>query len=108
MADRVHRLCEWHLNRLAHCETCYEPWPCRAELLRRIERVRELHTDSPAGFCPSCARLHVVSDVDDGFVAFPCPTLRALEGEEVPEPEGYAFAEQEAARIAAERVNADG
>lgn len=44
----------------------------------QIEAVRDLHTESPAWFCPSCARLGDVSDVDDGLVAHPCPTLRAL------------------------------
>lgn len=44
----------------------------------RLHRVRDLHTESPAGFCPSCARLGDVSDVDDGLVAHPCPTLRAI------------------------------
>ena len=47
--------------------------------LARCERVRELHTDSPAGVCPSCGRIGEQSDTDDGLVAWPCPTILALD-----------------------------
>lgn len=41
--------------------------------------VYALHTDSVAGVCPTCYRLHDASDPDDdGLVDWPCPTLRAL------------------------------
>lgn len=49
-----------------------------------IDEVRGLHVDSPAGFCPSCGRLSDVSDIDDGLVAYPCPTIRALPALELP------------------------
>lgn len=52
------------------------------DLLRQmttaVEEIRALHTDSVAGFCPTCYRLDDVSDTDDGLIAWPCPTLRAL------------------------------
>jgi hypothetical protein len=52
------------------------------DLLRQmttaIEEIRALHTDSVIGFCPTCFRAADVSDTDDGLVAWPCPTLRAL------------------------------
>jgi hypothetical protein len=52
------------------------------DLLRQmttaIEEIRALHTDSVIGFCPTCFRPDDVSDTDDGLVAWPCPTLRAL------------------------------
>jgi hypothetical protein len=52
------------------------------ELLRQmataVEEIRALHTDSVAGFCPTCYRAADVDDTDDGLVAWPCPTLRAL------------------------------
>jgi hypothetical protein len=64
--------------------------PVMSELVREVERlrkalddVRDLHTDSPAGVCPPCFRSDEVSDTDDGLVAWPCPTLRAMGVEEV-------------------------
>jgi hypothetical protein len=55
------------------------------KLLTEVDRLRaqladvyNLHTDSPAGVCPSCYRLHDASDTDDGLVDWPCPTLRAM------------------------------
>lgn len=44
-----------------------------------LDQIRILHTDSPAGFCPSCYRATDVSDTDDGLVAYPCPTLVAIQ-----------------------------
>ncbi len=49
-----------------------------AEVTATLDVIKALHTDSPAGFCPSCGRLGDVSDTDDGLVPFPCPTLRAM------------------------------
>lgn len=45
-----------------------------------LDQIRELHTDSVAGFCPSCFRAADVSETDDGLVAYPCPTLVAIQG----------------------------
>lgn len=42
------------------------------------DMIRVLHTDSVAGFCPTCFRAADVSDTDDGLVAWPCPTLQIL------------------------------
>lgn len=53
----------------------------REVLRQRIQRVIELHTDSVAGVCPSCARIGDQSDEDDGLVAWPCPTVRVLDPE---------------------------
>lgn len=53
----------------------------RAEVIEHraaVDMIRVLHTDSVAGFCPTCYRVGDVSDTDDGLVAWPCPTLRAL------------------------------
>lgn len=50
-----------------------------ARLRERQRRVIELHTDSPAGPCPSCGRVGDVSDEDDGLVPWPCPTILALD-----------------------------
>jgi hypothetical protein len=47
--------------------------------LARLAAVRRLHTDSVAGVCPSCGRISDVSDTDDGLVAWPCPTIVALD-----------------------------
>lgn len=43
-----------------------------------VDKVRQLHTDSVAGYCPTCFRAADVSDSDDGLVPWPCPTLQAL------------------------------
>jgi hypothetical protein len=48
------------------------------QLRAAVEEIRALHTDSVAGYCPTCFRAADVSDTDDGLVAWPCPTLRAL------------------------------
>lgn len=50
-----------------------------ARLRERQRRVIELHTDSPAGHCPSCGRVGDVSDEDDGLVPWPCPTILAVD-----------------------------
>lgn len=44
-----------------------------------LDKIRELHTDSVAGFCPSCFRAADVSETDDGLVAYPCPTLMSIQ-----------------------------
>jgi hypothetical protein len=50
------------------------------ELLRAaLDGIRVLHVDSPAGFCPSCFRPQDVSDLDDGLVAHPCPTIQQIQ-----------------------------
>lgn len=49
-----------------------------ARLRERMARAIELHTDSPAGVCPSCARIGEQSIDDDGLVPWPCPTVLAL------------------------------
>lgn len=47
-----------------------------------ITRVRDLHTDSPAGVCPSCGDVNAQTmGTGDGLVNYPCPTIRALDGE---------------------------
>jgi hypothetical protein len=48
------------------------------QLRAAVEEIRALHTESVIGFCPTCFRPDDVSDTDDGLVAWPCPTLRAL------------------------------
>lgn len=51
----------------------------RNHLRAVVEKIWELHTDSIAGVCPSCARLGDQSDTDDGLVPWPCPTILAIE-----------------------------
>jgi hypothetical protein len=48
------------------------------ETRNQLYEIYSLHTDSPAGVCPSCYRLHDALDTDDGLVDWPCPTLRAM------------------------------
>lgn len=48
------------------------------ERLRAVlDEIRHLHTDSPAGVCPSCADLNAELG-GDPLVDYPCPTLRAM------------------------------
>ncbi|HEX6968934.1 MAG TPA: hypothetical protein VF174_09030 [Micromonosporaceae bacterium] len=47
-----------------------------ARLRERLQQIVELHTDSPAGVCPSCGRIGEQSDTDDGLVNWPCPTVQ--------------------------------
>jgi hypothetical protein len=51
----------------------------RDEARAALRVVWELHTDSPAGVCPTCYRLADVSDTDDGLVPWPCPTILAID-----------------------------
>lgn len=54
----------------------------RDAALEALQRVRELHTDSPAGVCPSCGDVNAQTmGTGDGLVNYPCPTIRALDGE---------------------------
>jgi hypothetical protein len=80
---------------LGQCPTCDAGLPtsctCRVnyrpvmlDLVREVERlravleeIRHLHTDSPAGVCPSCADLNAELG-GDPLVDYPCPTLRAM------------------------------
>jgi hypothetical protein len=43
----------------------------------RLRAVRELHSDSVAGPCPSCGDLADCEAGGDGLVPYPCPTLVA-------------------------------
>jgi hypothetical protein len=43
-----------------------------------VDDIYHLHTDSPAGVCPSCGRIGDQSDTDDGLVNWPCPTVQAI------------------------------
>ena len=51
----------------------------RDALAAKLQTIRELHTDSVAGVCPTCYRLADVSDTDDGLVNWPCPTILAAD-----------------------------
>ena len=51
-----------------------------ADLRAAIERVRTLHTSVEIGFGPIC---NECSSASDGWIVpYPCPTLRALDGED--------------------------
>jgi len=99
MIDDLLKRAEPFLNQCGSCDlglpySCNCPTgdfrPVMSELAIEVQRLRSvldkiryLHTDSPAGVCPSCFRSADVSDTDDGLVAWPCPTLRAMGVEEV-------------------------
>lgn len=61
-----------------YAEACIELGRWAPSLMQALDAIRDLHSDSPAGICPSCYRLHDASDTDDGLVPWPCPTLRAM------------------------------
>lgn len=46
-------------------------------MLRALQEIYYLHTDSAAGPCPVCVRPKDGPD-DDGFESWPCPTVRAI------------------------------
>jgi hypothetical protein len=58
----------------------FEPYekPTREQLLTAVDRVRKLHHDWEAdpGHCAHC------TGPDGNLVAWPCPTARALDGQE--------------------------
>ena len=53
------------------------------EYKQAIERVRELHMDSGSGQCLHCTQAETGGDeqwIEWHAVAYPCPTIQALEG----------------------------
>lgn len=53
-----------------------------ATLEEKIYRIRELHKPTIAAFpiCHECNRALLMSNAD-AFILYPCPTIKALEGE---------------------------
>jgi hypothetical protein len=98
MTDDLLKRADPYLTQCGSCDygvhvpcTCPQPdrRPVMLDLVREVERlraqleeIRHLHTDSPAGVCPSCADLNAEIG-DDPLVPYPCPTLRAMGVEEV-------------------------
>ena len=62
------------------CRTYQERGPAPATAEEKLRRIWELHTDSIAGVCPSCATLPADVD-DDGLVDWPCPTILVIDPE---------------------------
>lgn len=93
MSDDLLKRAEPFLNVCGACDlgmatSCTCPTgdsrPVLLDLVREVERlrsvldeIRDLHTDSPAGVCPSCADLSAELG-GDPLVPHPCPTLRAM------------------------------
>jgi uncharacterized protein with PIN domain len=53
--------------------------PSHNELLEAIERVRKIHTPFWLDE-PHCSECHSY-EVDENYASYPCPTIRALDGE---------------------------
>jgi hypothetical protein len=87
-ADGWTRTEDFHAEVAAHAVTRWKLRRAEANMLivlaewdQMVRAVRDLHTDSQAGVCPTCYRLAEVTDTDDGLVNWPCPTLLAVDPE---------------------------
>jgi len=66
-------------NKAAYIEAVKDNWETRAA----VARVKQLHAeyffgDDPTAYCAHC------NQISAGWVPYPCPTLKALNGEESP------------------------